>query len=206
MSLLASKKLVPQPWVEALVSMEPTELESEPFGPLLLLIRSPEDDDSRQFEEQLVACVMKETSVTGEHPKWPATAQFPTMNMSEREVTEADQIELLSELTSATHCLVPLRGKGRGGCLLGRNPAATIRLSDPSVSSDHARLFVESGSVQIQDLDSKNGTMLNGRRLETDETAWLQPMDRLTFGRVQAFACDPRVLRAVLRQGLRSLI
>ncbi len=205
-SLLASKKLVPQEWVEALVSLEPAQLEAEPFGPLLLLIRSPDDDDSRQFEKQLVAGITKEAAVTGEHPKWPATAQFPTMNMSDRELTEADQIELLAEIASATHCLVPLRGRGRGGCLLGRSPSATIRLSDPSVSSEHARIFVEGGSVQIQDLGSKNGTTMNGSRLVPEEAPWLQPMDRLTFGRVQAFACDPRVLRAVIRQGLRSLV
>ncbi len=206
MSLVASQKLVPKEWVEALVSMDPSQLEDEPFGPLLLLIRAPDDDDSRQFEKQLVACVTKEASVTGEHPKWPATAQFPTMNMSDRELSEADQIELLAELASATHCLVPLRGRVRGGCLVGRSPAANIHLSDPSVSAEHARIFVENGSAQIQDLGSKNGTTWNGRRLDAEETPWLQPMDRLTFGRVQAFACDPRVLRAVLRQDLRTLI
>ncbi len=206
MNLFASKKLAPQEWVEALVSMEPTELDAEPFGPLLLLVRAPEDDDSGQFSRTLTASIMKEASVTGEHAKWPATAQFPTMNMSSSELSEADQIELLAELSSAVHCLVPLREKPRKGCFLGRSPQATIRLSDPSVSAEHARFFVEGGTVQICDTESKNGTTLNGRKLEGDERPWLQPMDRLTFGRVRAFVCDPRVLRAVLRQGLRALI
>lgn len=207
MSLLASKKLAPEEWVESLVSMDPAALEGEPFGPLLLLVRAPEDDDSGQFQKQLIACVTRGNQVTGEHHKWPATAQFPTMNMSNRELTEADQIELLAELASAAHCIVPVRGKrGGGGTLLGRSPAAGIRLSDPSVSAEHAELSVEDGGLRIRDLKSKNGTTVNGRRLLEEECPWLQPMDRLTFGRVQAFACDPRVLRAVLRQDLRSLI
>lgn len=207
MSLLASKKLAPQDWVEALVSMEPAELDDEPFGPLVLLVRAPDDDDTGQFQKQLVACVMKGATVTGEHPKWPATAQFPTMNMSNGELTEADQIELLAELASAAHCIVPVRA-ARGGraTLVGRSPQASIRLSDPSVSAEHAQLSVEDGGLRISDLKSKNGTTLNGRRLLADECPWLQPMDRLTFGRIQAFACDPRVLRAVLRQDVRSLI
>lgn len=206
-SLLASKKLAPQKWVEALVSMEPVELEEEPFGPLLLLVRAPEDDDTGQFQEQLEACVMKEASVTGEQPKWPATAQFPTMNMSRSELTEADQIELLAELASAAHCIVPVRATRNGeGTVVGRSPRATIRLSDPSVSAEHAQLLVEDGGLRLKDLNSKNGTTQNGRRLPPDDCPWLQPMDRLTFGRVQAFACDPRVLRAVLRQDLRTLM
>lgn len=206
-SLLTSQKLAPQAWVETLVSMDPAELEAEPFGPLLLLVRAPEDDDSGHFQKQLIACVTKDGHVTSENHKWPATAQFPTMNMSGRELTEADQIELLAELASAAHCIVPVHAKRSGaGTLLGRSPSASIRLSDPSVSAEHAELSVEDGGLRIRDLKSKNGTTLNGRRLLEDECPWLQPMDRLTFGRVQAFACDPRVLRAVLRQDLRTLI
>jgi hypothetical protein len=206
-SLLASQKLAPEKWVEALVSMEAADLGEEPFGPLLLLVRAPEDDDTGQFQKQLVACVMKGTTVTGEHPKWPATTQFPTMNMSSREITDADQTELLAELTSAAHCIVPVRpGRGGWATVVGRAPSASVRFSDPSVSAEHAELSIEDGGVRIRDLSSKNGTTLNGRRLLAEEHPWIQPMDRLTFGRIQAFACDPRVLRAVLRQGLRSLI
>lgn len=207
MSLLGSKKLAPQEWVEALVSMEPAKLEKEPFGSLVLLVRAPEDDDSGQFQKQLVACVMEDAAVTGEHPKWPATSQFPTLNMSSSELSEADQIELLAELASAAHCIVPMRAaRGGAGIIVGRSPSARVRLSDPSVSAEHAELLVEDGGLRIKDLNSKNGTTQNGRRLAEDECTWLQPMDRLTFGRVQAFACDPRVLRAVLRQDLRTLI
>jgi pSer/pThr/pTyr-binding forkhead associated (FHA) protein len=130
------------------------------------------------------------------------------MRMSRRNLTEADQIELLSELASAPHCLVPLRATrpDGSGFLIGRSPAAEICLSDPSVSAEHARFYLDDEGAKMIDVGSKNGTTLNGRRVDPGEVPWLQPMDRLTFGRVQAFACDPRVLRGVLRQDLKTLI
>jgi hypothetical protein len=207
-SLIAAGKIAPSEWIEALIHLEPADLDEEPFGPLVLVVRVPEDDDTGQFQKDLVASIMKETGVTPEQGRWPATAQFPTMRMSRRSMTEADQVELLSELSSAPHCLVPLRCKRPGGTgfLLGRSPSAEIRLSDPSVSAEHARFLLDDEGAKLVDVGSKNGTSLNGRRLEVDEIPWLQPMDRLTFGRVQAFACDPRVLRGVLRHDLKTLI
>lgn len=207
MSLVAAGKIAPNEWVEALLGLDPSELDDEPFGPLVLVVRVPEDDDSGQFQKQLVACVMKETRVTGEQHRWPATGQFPTMRLGKRELNEADQVELLSELASAPHCIVPLRSsRPGGGFLVGRSPNAEIRLSDPSVSAEHARLLLDDDGAKIMDVGSKNGTILNGRRLEAGEAPWLQPMDRLAFGRVQTFACDPRVLRGVLRQDLKTLL
>lgn len=207
-SLVAAGKIAPSEWIEALMQLDPAGLDEEPFGPLVLVVRVPEDDDSGQFQTELVASVMKEARVSTDQPRWPATAQFPTMRINRRSMTDADQIELLSELSSAPHCLVPLRTTraGEQGFLLGRSPAAEIRLSDPSVSAEHARFLLDDEGAKIVDLGSKNGTTLNGRRLEPAEIPWLQPMDRLTFGRVQAFACDPRVLRGVLRQDFRTLI
>jgi hypothetical protein len=205
--LVASGKLAPQQWVETLLAIDSAELDREPFGPLVLLVRAPDDDESGQFLEQLVASVLKEGVATGEHPRWPVTSQFPTVRIHDAEVSEADQIELLAELSSAPHCIVPLRPTKPGvGHLVGRSPHSEVYMSDPSVSAEHARLYVDDGGVRIFDLESKNGTMLNGGRLPTGESPWLQPMDRLTFGRVQAFACDPRVLRSVLRHELRNLV
>jgi hypothetical protein len=193
--------------VETLLQLQPSQLDEEPFGPLVLLVRVPHDDDTGQFLAQIVASLMKEARNTGEHQRWPVTSQFPTMRFRDTEGSEADQIELLSELASAPHCIVPLR-RGRPGksLIVGRSPDAELLLADPSVSAEHARICVEDGGVRLSDEESKNGTTLNGRRLAPEDCPWLQPMDRLTFGRVQAFACDPRVLRRVLRQDLRALI
>lgn len=49
--------------------------------------------------------------------------------------------------------------------VIGRSNRAEVALSDPTVSWEHARLIVESGSVFAEDLSSRNGTFLNERRL-----------------------------------------
>lgn len=54
---------------------------------------------------------------------------------------------------------------GEGETILGRSRQATICVDDESVSRRHARLTIEGGSIVVEDLGSKNGTMLNGQRL-----------------------------------------
>jgi hypothetical protein len=44
---------------------------------------------------------------------------------------------------------------------LGRDPACTIVLQDDAASGRHARLHQESGIWWLEDLGSRNGTMLN---------------------------------------------
>jgi DNA-binding NtrC family response regulator len=42
----------------------------------------------------------------------------------------------------------------------------SVQLVDGSVSREHARLFVQDGAWVVQDLGSKNGTWVNGRRVD----------------------------------------
>jgi hypothetical protein len=48
---------------------------------------------------------------------------------------------------------------------LGRGAGATLRLPDPAASRLHLVLRVARGSAEAQDLGSKNGAEVNGRRL-----------------------------------------
>jgi hypothetical protein len=50
----------------------------------------------------------------------------------------------------------------RDGLVLGRVAACDIVVDDNKASRRHARLIVEGGVVEIEDLDSSNGTLLNG--------------------------------------------
>lgn len=47
--------------------------------------------------------------------------------------------------------------------VIGRHPRATIVLEDTFVSSEHAQLSWSDGRWWITDLDSTNGTLVNGR-------------------------------------------
>lgn len=53
-----------------------------------------------------------------------------------------------------------------GENLLGRDPEAGVYLDHPSVSRRHARIWIRSARATIEDLDSRNGTFLDGRRID----------------------------------------
>lgn len=202
MSIVASGKIAPAELVETLIQRDP-RLGDELLGALTLIVRAPDDDGS--FLADLVACVLRDAPAVADSSGVLNTAEFPTVPVKDSEPSDEDQVELLSELGSAPHCIVPLRGSGRS-LQLGRAPQCEIVLNDPSVSAKHAVLLLDGGGVRVSDEGSKNGTMVNGRRLEPGEAPWLQPMDRVDLGRIQAFICAPRALRGVLRQDLRTLL
>jgi pSer/pThr/pTyr-binding forkhead associated (FHA) protein len=52
--------------------------------------------------------------------------------------------------------------------VIGRDPTATVHLTDDEVSRRHAIVTVGEGPPMIEDLGSFNGTRLNGGRLDTE--------------------------------------
>jgi hypothetical protein len=66
-----------------------------------------------------------------------------------------------------------------GELLIGRNPNCDIVLPGPAVSRQHARLSFRDGSWILQDLDSTNGTVVNGALVGHCK---LQPGDRVIIG------------------------
>lgn len=71
---------------------------------------------------------------------------------------------------------------------VGRAPENTIHIDDPSVSSRHAQLHVVGETFHLQDLESTNGTRVNG---ENVTSVALRVGDRIRFGKVDAcFECD----------------
>jgi DNA-binding winged helix-turn-helix (wHTH) protein len=53
-----------------------------------------------------------------------------------------------------------------GDNLLGRDPGAQVCVDHPSVSRQHAKIVLRSGRATLEDLQSRNGTFVNGRRLD----------------------------------------
>jgi DNA-binding winged helix-turn-helix (wHTH) protein len=54
----------------------------------------------------------------------------------------------------------------QGVNVLGRDPDASVFVNDVSVSRRHASVSVHHGIAVIEDLQSRNGTFLNGQRLD----------------------------------------
>lgn len=69
---------------------------------------------------------------------------------------------------------------------LGRATGADFILDAALVSRVHCRLTaLPSGELEVKDLESTNGTFVNGQRVEN---AWLAPGDRIRVGRVELIA------------------
>jgi len=64
--------------------------------------------------------------------------------------------------------------------LIGRSPSAAIRLADPTVSRLHARIQRRGAHAYVEDLGSRNGTLLNGTPIARE--APLSPGDRVRVG------------------------
>lgn len=69
----------------------------------------------------------------------------------------------------------------RGETLLGRAPDNTVSLPDTTVSGHHGRLVHRRGVWEVEDLGSRNGTFVNGRRVKK---ARLSYGDIVRFGGV----------------------
>jgi hypothetical protein len=62
--------------------------------------------------------------------------------------------------------------------LVGRHPSCDVRLSSPMVSRRHARLVFRDACWIVQDLESMNGTAVNGRAVGRCRVA---PGDEIAF-------------------------
>lgn len=103
---------------------------------------------------------------------------------------------LVAEVTEAAPSAAPagrvtlpfkLQGEARdfalvqGANIIGRAPESEVCIDRTEVSRCHARIRIAGTTASIEDLDSKNGTYLNGRRLE--QPAQLASGDEIWLGR-----------------------
>ena len=75
-----------------------------------------------------------------------------------------------------------------GENVIGRDPTVAVFIDDATVSRHHARLTIAAGRVSLEDLGSKNGTFINGKRIKTSELEDGSEFDvggvRLVFRRI----------------------
>jgi adenylate cyclase len=64
--------------------------------------------------------------------------------------------------------------------LVGRRDSCDIALRFPNVSSRHCELELQDGYWLVRDLDSSNGTKVNGVRVRSK---WIMPGDELTLAK-----------------------
>ena len=104
------------------------------------------------------------------------------------ETAELTAIPKDSELRKRP-CLTVLTGTStgqlfklpRGEANIGRSTEAVVRISDDGVSRHHARLRLETDKQWVEDLGSRNGTYVNGTKIE--ERTALRDGDKIQVGR-----------------------
>ncbi|MDR2082594.1 MAG: FHA domain-containing protein [Candidatus Ancillula trichonymphae] len=65
--------------------------------------------------------------------------------------------------------------------IIGRSNEATVVIQDSSVSSRHARIFSLDGVYYIEDLNSTNGTVVDGHRISS--VTKLKSLSRIQIGK-----------------------
>ena len=98
----------------------------------------------------------------------------------ETEAASAEDLGVEPEPEPAT---VTVNGRAydlkKPSVVIGRSKDCDIRVSDPNISRQHAEIRQEGSTYWIVDLDSTNGTSVNGRALKR---AKLDDEDRITLG------------------------
>jgi DNA-binding winged helix-turn-helix (wHTH) protein len=89
-----------------------------------------------------------------------------------------------------------------GANLVGRDRDCSVRIDSATLSRHHARIVIANGEATIEDLDSKNGTHVNGLRVT--QPIVLKDTDQLQLGSVtvtyRVAAPLPSTLTRVERQ------
>lgn len=70
-----------------------------------------------------------------------------------------------------------------GNKIIGRSSKCDIAIFDPFLSSEHAQLIKEDGLFYVEDLDSTNGTFVNGDRIDKAPVP-LNNGDKISLGQV----------------------
>jgi len=131
---------------------------------------APAEQGVRSPADEMVPLGMRQTRLSPAAQVGSGSAGAAAPPSAQRTRTGATEVirpEDVSRMDLACQTLV-VRGGGRqseftkGRVILGRGRDVDFRVDDPNVSRRHAAIFWSEGKIMIEDLDSTNGTMVNG--------------------------------------------
>lgn len=127
---------------------------------------------------RVVAAELRAERVVAEPPVQPV--EQARTKAARKERRRAPVLHVLEPATRAGE-VFPLDGEltvGRGG------GCQVVLAEDTFVSQVHARVFARDGRPYVEDLGSRNGTFVNGKRIDTPTR--LRRGDRIQFGQTVA--------------------
>jgi len=102
-----------------------------------------------------------------------------------------------SEADLGAHVLV------KGSVTVGREPGLDLCLQSEGVSRRHCRVWRRGAAHVVEDLGSRNGTLVNGERIESPRQ--LAPGDRLALGRCVVKFVGPGDLEGAFHERMDEL-
>ncbi len=135
----------------------------------------------------------------------------------DEEITESDilEVKLLKKvLTALDKDMVPslevLNGSAEGKkifltdevgeLIIGRDPDCDFAINEYVISRRHAKIIKRWGGIAIRDLESKNGTFLNNRRVIEE---YLHDGDRLALGTIVLMFRNPQEINLAQLEEVR---
>jgi hypothetical protein len=106
-----------------------------------------------------------------------------------------------SSLEGTVITLMGKHGPEQTRIVVGRTEPADIVVDDPSVSERHCSVERRGEGYVVQDLDSTNGTMVNGEPVHFPLAHTLRAEDVLTLGRCSFQFFTPKVLFSYMQIG-----
>ena len=103
----------------------------------------------------------------------------PDPEVIDRTVVLRTQAALRVTSGPAAGRTIPL--KAGDAISVGRSPTNDLPMADPSVSGEHCRIKSEDGAFVVYDVQSTNGTLVNGQQVQRHA---LRPGDVITLGAV----------------------
>ncbi|MEQ8698480.1 MAG: FHA domain-containing protein [Bauldia litoralis] len=76
------------------------------------------------------------------------------------------------------------------GILVGRSNRVDFIIADESVSRNHARFVYQDGSLCVEDLDSMNGTWVNGEPLDSNRPVPVADKGEVEFGKIKLLVSE----------------
>ncbi len=143
------------------------------------------DEAVAAAEGELESVLAEAAAERGWRLEGPATVRIvfedgPASTVSVKAAVEPGKIQPWARMHAADGRVLDVR---LNRSVIGRSGTADVHLPDDDVSRQHALLWREAGAIWLVDLDSSNGTFLNGERV--GDVVDLSDGDRVTIGDVE---------------------
>jgi len=125
--------------------------------------------------------------VTGRPPAEAGEAATMRVTPPPREGGRAWRLVGASDMAAAIDFTVhePALLETDSGLLIGRSARANFVIDHDSVSRNHARFLLDRGTLCLEDLDSMNGTWVDGQKLEANAPVPLKPGGIVEIGKIK---------------------